>query len=199
MINLELWKPNPEHPGYLMLDRYATKGEVFDQAVAALKAAGLWDALDYFHLTRDWDAGSDARQQPWPAARWVGCFAVEGDNEGWYIHVEAVGLLDENRLTTDRRELVLMGKTFDGLTVAMMIANALTREFYHINAKAPPERELVDTALDQLLIAYAKGERAGHVEWEDIGHAFECAKAARPGRYEVLLQELAQDDEEAEP
>ncbi|NCA72341.1 MAG: hypothetical protein EOM91_20180 [Sphingobacteriia bacterium] len=49
---------------------------------------------------------------------------------------------------------------------------------------------LTEMALDQLLLAYAKGERVGHVEWEDLDNALECAKAARPGRFEAIRETL---------
>lgn len=203
MIELDLWKPNPEQPGYLVFDRAATMGEVYDAAKAALQAAGLWEALDYFDLSTDYQP--DPRRLPRPRARWVGCFAVEGDNEGWYIHVEAIALLDENWSQTDRCELLLLGKTFAGLPTAMQIANVLTREFYHVNAayedaslaKEDPERRLADLALDQLLTAYAKGEQTGAVAREDLDNAFECAKQARPGRYEALLEAFGREEEAA--
>ena len=53
-------------------------------------------------------------------------------------------------------------------------------------------------ALDQLLLAYAKGERQGQVEWEDLDIALDYAKTARPGRYEAIVQELAQQEENAQ-
>ena len=47
-----------------------------------------------------------------------------------------------------------------------------------------------EMALDQILLAYAKGERSGHIEWEDLNEAFEYANAACPGRYEELMEKL---------
>lgn len=68
------------------------------------------------------------------------------------------------------------------------------------NTKARPlsSRELDTMALDQLLLAYSKGERQGHVEWEDLDIALDYAKAARPGRYEEIVQELAEQEENAQ-
>jgi hypothetical protein len=51
-------------------------------------------------------------------------------------------------------------------------------------------------AIDQLLLAFAKGERnGGKIEWEDIEIAFEYADGAKPGRYQEIIRELGEDDE----
>jgi hypothetical protein len=58
-----------------------------------------------------------------------------------------------------------------------------------------PRRNNMDTqkaknALMQLLLAYAKGESAGHVEWEDLDLARDMAEDALPGEYERILERL---------
>jgi hypothetical protein len=55
---------------------------------------------------------------------------------------------------------------------------------------------LRDMAIEQILLAYAKGElNSGKIEWEDIEIAFEYADGAKPGRYQEILRELGEDDE----
>ncbi len=55
---------------------------------------------------------------------------------------------------------------------------------------------LATIALEQLILAYAKGElNSGKIEWEDIDIAFYYAKDALPGRYEETLAILQEDDE----
>jgi len=53
------------------------------------------------------------------------------------------------------------------------------------------QMESASMAIEQLLLAYAKGEAGdSHVEWEDLDIAFQYAKAAWPGRYESIMAEL---------
>ena len=61
---------------------------------------------EYFNIVH-----SDGRTH-WPATyHWLAIFAVKGGSEGYYIHVEAI--------TGDKRELLLLGKAFGGLDVAL--------------------------------------------------------------------------------
>ncbi|MEA1050511.1 hypothetical protein U5801_11915 [Lamprobacter modestohalophilus] len=127
MIDLELYKPHPEKPGYLAFDRCATVEEVKAQCDEALNKAGLLEELDYFSI-----ASLDARgDKPWPRARWVACFPVVGGSEGHYIHVEAIALMgDPGQTQTGERQLVLIGKTFLGLEHALAVSGTLTRAFH---------------------------------------------------------------------
>ena len=140
MIDLELYKPHPEKPGYLQFDRMATTNEVADQCTEALKAADLYDELESFGTFADYLP----EQKTWPRARWVACFPVEGSNEGHYIHVEATALMEDRggRLRqTDKRRLMICGKTFGGLEHAISVAATLTRAFYQWS---PGQRILIE-------------------------------------------------------
>jgi hypothetical protein len=56
------------------------------------------------------------------------------------------------------------------------------------------ESDAANSALIQLLLAYAKGEETRDVEWGDIDLAVEYAKDALPGEYERIIDELQFDD-----
>lgn len=62
-------------------------------------------------------------------------------------------------------------------------------QFPEVLNKASDARILsLEYALEQLLLAFAKGEESGSVEWEDVELAFALAKDALPGSYERILQ-----------
>jgi hypothetical protein len=54
--------------------------------------------------------------------------------------------------------------------------------------------DVAKAALAQLLLAYAKAEDGGSVEWSDVDLAVEYAKEAMPGYYECILDEINFDD-----
>ena len=55
----------------------------------------------------------------WPTnCNWISVFAVTGGSEGHYIHVEAI--------TDDKRELLFLGKTFQGLDHALECVKVLS-------------------------------------------------------------------------
>ena len=58
-----------------------------------------------------------------PECGWLGCFAVKGDSEGHYIHVEAIGHNGDH----DKRKLLYLGKTFRGMDFAIEAAGALSK------------------------------------------------------------------------
>lgn len=80
----------------------------------------LIDKMDYFSSFRYNERGSAGFS---PHYHWIACFAVEGGSEGHYIHVEEID-------GDGHRHLVILGKTFLGLDVALEIANKLTKIFY---------------------------------------------------------------------
>lgn len=94
------------------------------------ESMSLWDTLDYFHTSHQ-DPGVKSENREFPRCRWVAVFAVEGTNEGMYIHVEAIGPINASGITDhDRRVLLFLGKTFLGFDTAMQIVKAITREFH---------------------------------------------------------------------
>lgn len=64
------------------------------------------------------------------------------------------------------------------------------------DARGLSRSKIKDLALEQFLLAYAKGERTGHVESEDLDIAFEMAQEALPGAYESIVEELQLEDME---
>ena len=84
----------------------------------------LYDALDY--LT---PAGLDWRDDP-PLPehyQWVACYAVTGNSEGHYIHVDVVlnGYTMPQERTTVQH--IALGKTFCGWDVACLVAAACSK------------------------------------------------------------------------
>lgn len=52
----------------------------------------------------------------WPDdVHWIACYAVRGSSEGHYIHVDLIR-------TDESRDLVFLGKTFQGMQHAQLIA-----------------------------------------------------------------------------
>jgi len=61
---------------------------------------------------------------------------------------------------------------------------------------APPfDPKMALLALEQLLVAYACGEKHGSVDWEYLNIAFGYAREAMPGHYELIKTQLEQDDD----
>lgn len=61
---------------------------------------------------------------------------------------------------------------------------------------APPfNPKMALLALEQLLVAYACGEKHGSVDWEYLNIAFGYAREAMPGHYEFIKTQLEQDDD----
>ena len=56
-----------------------------------------------------------------PEFRWVAAYAVTGDNEGWYIHVDLVTLGDGPNDPPYLTQLCV-GKTFEGMEFAQRVA-----------------------------------------------------------------------------
>ena len=78
----------------------------------------LWERLDYFHF----ETIGEQAIFPWPFEARIACFAIPGDSEGYYIHVECPG-------KEGRRRSLLLGKcwTWDD---ALELSNVLTRMIY---------------------------------------------------------------------
>jgi len=96
-----IYVPNPEKPGFLKFERMATVGELYDYCKAALEEAGVFEKLDYFDIMRG-DC-KEKRAVPLPdKLRWLVVFAVTGDSEGFYLHIEAIG--------DGSRKLLILGK-----------------------------------------------------------------------------------------
>lgn len=113
-IEIGLWEPVKGNEGYVRHIGNRTVGEVFEELKTRLERENLLPD-EYFHLA----VGIDP-EQVFPEYRWITCFAVTGSSEGHYIHVEAIK-------PDGKRELLLLGKTFEGLAFAYKVAYACAK------------------------------------------------------------------------
>ena len=90
--------------------------EVFSQLRSALKAADLWDSLDYFKISKIIQKRHDAL---FPSFEWISCAPVtSGGNQYVYIGTVFRG----------RHNLMFVGKTSKGFDRACEVANRCARE-----------------------------------------------------------------------
>jgi hypothetical protein len=118
-FEFEIYKPNPEKPGYLKLERMATVGELYDFCKGALEEAGILKNLDYFHISDVCGDIKEKRAMPLPdKLRWLVVFAVTGASEGFYIHIEAI--------YPGSRKLLILGKDLGSkMDTALQAVNVL--------------------------------------------------------------------------
>jgi hypothetical protein len=107
-IQTQVWEPGPD--GHWHRVRIKTVAEVFTEIRDALgpAPAGAEEGLDM----APWIPNDLA----WPPGR-IAVFAVTGDSEGHYVHVEVLGSGD--------RACVGLGKTFQGKDAAWALARRL--------------------------------------------------------------------------
>ena len=122
VIETEIYEPNPEKPGWLREVRKKTLGEVYNETCQFLKERDIWDNLDYFHLDRDY-SDKEYSKKPFPAWKWIACYAVVGGSEGHYIHVDII-------TTNGEQKPLFLGKTFLGMEYALHVSNMLTKVFW---------------------------------------------------------------------
>jgi hypothetical protein len=114
---------------YLDIDGNTTVGAAYDLLVAELERLGLFDELDYFSTTHGLNKSMRFGDVLPGHYSWIACWAVPGNSEGHYIHVELVGESERWEDKTAGRKLsrcVFSGKTFQGFPHALAVANALT-------------------------------------------------------------------------
>jgi hypothetical protein len=118
-----------------------TVAEVADELQSRLKAipwdghdgASLWDAYEYGLVVSsrllDHSPGSDrhGRDTAWPSDAWrVVCYAVYGDSEGRYLHVDALMPHQVDGPRGEYTELTVMplfcGKLLEGPDMACLLA-----------------------------------------------------------------------------
>jgi len=119
-LELERWVPNPDKPGYLKFDRMITYRELITAVKNFLKTRGHDDKLDYACLG---STGDQKLDQQIARYHWCAVYAVTGGSEGHYIHVDLIR-------NDESRELVILAKTFDGMTTAYEIAHDLAVFLY---------------------------------------------------------------------
>jgi hypothetical protein len=59
------------------------------------------------------------------------------------------------------------------------------------HAETPERKNNMERAIEQILIAFARGEiNGGSIDWFDLELAFEFARKAMPGRYSEIVREM---------
>jgi hypothetical protein len=105
----------------IALERKTSKGvwvnrdisDIHADLEAGLRAAGLWEALDYFDVTSSMKQKNIKR---FPEFRWIACFPIVEPGQGHYVHVEAI-------TAGKRSQLIFIGKTVKGFDIAAAIAS----------------------------------------------------------------------------
>ena len=123
-IDIELWKPHPDKPGFVVVDRVKTVQEVFDELVAKLEEEKLID--EYFTISSTIKYGRDDelnRDKPFPDYRWIASYAVTGGNEGHYIHIDVINHVKGSTALHNTALSVFVGKTFQGMEHAQNLAS----------------------------------------------------------------------------
>lgn len=122
-----IYKPHPEKPGYLKLERMATYRELFDFCKSNLKSSGVLDQLEYFDLSTSLRYERKATpDDPLPKnLRWIVVFAVTGGSEGFYIHVELITSNDDPKRGHDRLCVILGKDLSNKMDTALKAVNVL--------------------------------------------------------------------------
>lgn len=110
-VEIEVYEPHHEKPGYLNLVRRKTPKEVAAELSAALKAALIDDTFDYFGLAVQAKYGGYA-DTAIPRYHHAVAYVVKGGSEGWYVHVD-VALTNDGDNNTVVHLPIWVGKTFD--------------------------------------------------------------------------------------
>lgn len=119
MLIPEIDKPHPEKQGAVVYDRMWTYQELELTLAFVLKRAGLYDELDYFQTAI---FGKDMTENLPKELNRIVVYAVEGANEGHYVHVDLQG--------KGCTGTVVMGKTFLGWEHALKVSNVLSSAIY---------------------------------------------------------------------
>ena len=115
-VEIQVFEPVPDKPGYQQWSHNRTLAEVLGELNARLLARDLEPDEYGFDIMPRAEGFERSRDLSWPDYRWIACFAVTGSNEGHYIHIEAI--------KDNRRELIYVAKTFQGMGRAFEIARA---------------------------------------------------------------------------
>lgn len=117
-IETEVWTEHNIKPGYLQKVRNKTIKEVYEEVKQFLIEQNIYDDLDYFLIS------VYRENEEFPEWRWMACYAVTGDSEGHYVHVDV--------LPFDGPPVhVFTAKTFLGINHALKVSNLLTKVFYN--------------------------------------------------------------------
>lgn len=131
IIEIERYEPHPDKVGYVRYIGNITVKELYDQINNRLKTisttyhnepCSLYGLLEYFSIGVTIKQSEEEGKRPIPNHRDIAIYVVTGSNEGHYIHIDAIA--------TDTRTSLIMGKTFCGLEMAILIANEITKMLY---------------------------------------------------------------------
>jgi len=124
-IEIYLYEPDREDPGFARYAGTRPVGEVFKELKQRLEAEGLLPE-EYFCLEYPEPLKPKA-EAPFPEFRRLACYAVTGANEGYYVHVDA--LVPHRDLDPPLLQAVplFLGKTFQGMDFACRVAASCAR------------------------------------------------------------------------
>lgn len=132
-IETAIYIPHPDRPGFLKCEGARGVRDVIEELNQRLYLVLADDTGEEFRGENGfsaWPIYPREDNPPWPEARWIACFAVEGGSEAHWVHIEATALVMEGRGQTDQRQLMGTFKTFGGLERALEIAAISARCFY---------------------------------------------------------------------
>lgn len=112
-IEIEVYEPVPDQPGYLCRVRNRTIGEVWQDLKDRLEEDGLLPE-EYMGIAASANGASQ-----FPRYRFLACYPVTGGSEGHYVHVDV--------LKDGKHIPVFLGKTFKGMDFACTVAAACAR------------------------------------------------------------------------
>lgn len=115
-VATEVWRKDPDRPGYLKLLCRRSVQEVYDD-LRTIVGEYPHGGEEYFSVVRNAD-GLLLRDWPHRPGSRLAVFAVNGSSEGDYVHVEVHD-------GSGGRELVLLAKTFEGRDAAWQFARCL--------------------------------------------------------------------------
>lgn len=111
--------------------RTTTPRTMFDKATQHLQEKGFELESTSLGARFEYDPNCPP-DGPVPRHQWLAIYAIEGGNEGHYVHADFIIVRDGDRAsgcaTLESLPLMFV-KTFGGLETAIQIADALTRFF----------------------------------------------------------------------
>ena len=87
-INIQLWEPVPDKPGYVREAGRLPIDEVCNQLNTKLKELNIAPDEYGFNLRRDYSSRDSDVGKEFPAWCWFACYPVTGSSEGYYMHID---------------------------------------------------------------------------------------------------------------
>lgn len=130
-MELMTWKPSPNNPGCVVIDKMITYEEFTAALISHLKSAQMddetkvYDWLDYVSPEKSEYDGR--KEQPKiPVFRWLYASCVPGSSEGYYFHIE---VMPAQRGSSPENIVIAKTLNTDKATV-MAIMNAINEFIY---------------------------------------------------------------------